>query len=128
MKEISRRTFIQSTIAVAATLVSANPAEAASTFKLGKVTKFKPGSLLIVTIPGRSQKVSVLATAKGYFAFSTSCTHQGFQLRADGNKLVCDNHGAQFNSKTGAVTSGPATRALTKYKTSVKKGYLYITL
>ncbi len=128
MKEISRRTFIQSTIAVAATLVSANPAEAASTFKLGKVTKFKPGSLLIVTIPGRSQKVSVLATAKGYFAFSTSCTHQGFQLRADGNKLVCDNHGAQFNAKTGAVASGPATRALTKYKTSVKKGYLYITL
>lgn len=128
MKEISRRTFIQSSIAVVATLVSTGPAEGASTFKLGKVSKFKAGTLLIVTIPGRSQKVSVLSTAKGYFAFSTSCTHQGFQLRTDGNKLVCDNHGAQFNAKTGAVTAGPATRALTKYRTSVKKGYLYITL
>ncbi|MFM1786185.1 MAG: hypothetical protein RL228_135 [Actinomycetota bacterium] len=128
MTEITRRTFIQSTIAVVATLVSASPAQAASTFKLGKVSRFKPGTLLIVSIPGRSQKVSVLATAKGYFAFSTSCTHQGTQLRADAKKLVCDNHGAQFNAKTGAVISGPATRALTKYKTSVKKGNLYITL
>lgn len=128
MTNLSRRSFLSSTIAVAAVLIGTEPASSASTFKLGKTSRFKPGSLLIVTIPGRSQKVSVLATTKGYFAFSTSCTHQGFQLRASGKKLVCDNHGAQFDARTGAVTAGPATRALTKYKTSVKKGILYITL
>jgi nitrite reductase/ring-hydroxylating ferredoxin subunit len=128
MNEISRRTFIQSTIAVAATLVGAGPAAAANTYKLGKISRFKPGSLLIVTVPGRSQKVSVLSTTKGYFAFSTSCTHQGTALEAEGKKLVCSNHGAQFDPKTGRPTTGPATNPLTKYSTSVKKGYLYITL
>ena len=128
MKEISRRTFIQSTIAVVATLVSADPANASSKFKLGKVSRFKPGSLLIVTVPGRSEKVSVLATANGYFAFSTKCTHQGVELRVRGKNLFCSGHGAQFNAQTGAVISGPAPRALKKYPTSVEKGDLYITL
>lgn len=128
MANITRRSFLSSSIAIAAVLVGTDPANGATTYKLGKTSRFKPGTLLIVTVPGQSQKVSVLATKTGYFAFSTSCTHQGFQLRASGKKLVCDNHGAQFDAKTGAVTAGPATRALTKYKTSVKKGNLYITL
>ena len=128
MERITRRTFIQSSIAVAATLVGTNTAQAANTYKLGKVAKFKPGSLLIVTVPGRSQKVSVLSTAKGYFAFSTACAHQGSPLRVEGKKLVCDNHGAQFNAKSGKPTAGPTSNSLTKFKTSVKKGYLYITL
>lgn len=128
MSDLSRRSFIASSIAVVATLVSSDPGLAASTYKLGKVTKFKAGTLLVVKVPGRSEKVSVLATAKGYFAYSTLCTHAGFQLRAYGKKLVCDNHGAQFDSKTGKAISGPAQTPLTKIKTSVKNGYLYITL
>ena len=128
MQEISRRTFMTASIAVAATFIGVDSATGASTYKLGKISKFKPGTLLIVTVPGNGQKISVLATKKGYFAFSTSCTHQGFQLRTEGNKLVCDNHGAQFNAKTGMPTSGPATASLTKLRTSVKKGYIYIKL
>ena len=128
MKPISRRSFFATSVAVIATLVSAESTSASSTYKLGKVGKFKTGSLAIVTVPGRTEKISVLVTSKGYFAFSTSCTHQGFQLKVSGKKLVCNNHGAQFDSKTGRAISGPATKSLTKYKTSVKKGYLYITL
>jgi nitrite reductase/ring-hydroxylating ferredoxin subunit len=128
MKDFSRRTFIGGTIAIVATLVSSQGSNAASTYKLGKTSKFKPGTLLIVTVPGKGQKVSVLATATGFFAFSTSCTHQGFQLQAEGKKLVCKLHGSQFDAKTGSVISGLANRSLTKYQTSVKKGYLYITL
>jgi nitrite reductase/ring-hydroxylating ferredoxin subunit len=128
MEDFSRRTFIGGTIAIVATLVSSPGSNAANTYKLGKTSKFKPGTLLIVTVPGQGQKVSVLATASGFFAFSTSCTHQGFQLQAEGKKLVCTYHESQFDAKTGNVKAGPATRALTKYQTSVKKGYLYITL
>ena len=128
MSDFTRRSFIASSIAVLATLVSTEQSSAKSTYKLGKVSKFKAGTLLVVTVPGRSEKVSVLATAKGYFAFTTLCTHQGFQLRASGKKLVCDNHGAQFDSKTGKAISGPTQSPLTKITTSVKQGFLYITL
>ena len=128
MQNISRRSFISSTIAIAATLVGLDSASGASTYKLGKVSKFKAGTLAIVSIPGKSQKVSVLSTSNGYFAYSTACTHQGFQLRTEKRKLVCDNHGAKFDPKTGKPISGPAQGSLTKYRTSVKKKYLYISL
>lgn len=46
--------------------------------------------------------------------FSAVCPHAGTTVAApqDG-VIVCPNHGSQFAADTGALTKGPATRALT---------------
>ncbi len=58
--------------------------------------------------------IALVRTGKGSSAFKAlnlACTHQGYTLRKDGNKWVCDNHLANF-SITGAVTKGPAESPL----------------
>ncbi|MDP4615342.1 MAG: Rieske (2Fe-2S) protein [Candidatus Nanopelagicaceae bacterium] len=54
--------------------------------------------------------IALVRTGKGVKAFralNLACTHQGYPLRLEGDKWVCDNHLANF-SITGAVTKGPA--------------------
>jgi Rieske Fe-S protein len=54
--------------------------------------------------------IALVRTGKGVKAFralNLACTHQGYPLRLEGEKWVCDNHLANF-SITGAVTKGPA--------------------
>ena len=53
-------------------------------------------------------------------ALSKTCTHQGteVQYRANEDDMFCPNHNSEF-STTGAVEVGPATRALTQYKTAL---------
>ena len=57
-------------------------------------------------------------------ALSKSCTHAGTELqyRSSEDDLYCSaakgGHGSEF-STTGAVEVGPATKALTQYKTSL---------
>jgi len=59
-------------------------------------------------------------TAGTYIAVQQSCTHQSYGLIYQGNssRFYCANHGATF-SNSGAVTNGPATRALTVYNTTL---------
>ena len=54
--------------------------------------------------------IALVRTGKGVKAFralNLACTHQGYPLRLEGDKWVCDNHLANF-SLAGAVTKGPA--------------------
>jgi Rieske Fe-S protein len=54
--------------------------------------------------------IALVRTGKGVKAFralNLACTHQGYPLRLEGDKWVCDNHLANF-SITGDVTKGPA--------------------
>jgi cytochrome b6-f complex iron-sulfur subunit len=63
----------------------------------------------------------VAKIANGSFvALSKACTHEGsdVQYRVTQNDFYCNNHGSEF-STTGAVEVGPATRALTQYKTAL---------
>lgn len=54
-------------------------------------------------------------------AFSAICTHQGCTVafNQSANSIICPCHGAEYNPATGAVTQGPATRALPTVKVSV---------
>ncbi|WP_461040417.1 QcrA and Rieske domain-containing protein [Spirosoma harenae] len=53
-------------------------------------------------------------------ALSKTCTHEGSEVvyRANQDDIYCSNHGSEY-STTGAVDVGPATKALTQYKTSL---------
>lgn len=55
-----------------------------------------------------------------YIALSKICTHEGstVQYVSSSDSIYCPNHGAKY-STTGAVTMGPATRALTQYKATL---------
>lgn len=59
-------------------------------------------------------------TAGAYIAVQQSCTHENYGLIYQGSnsRFYCGNHGATF-SNSGAVTNGPASRALTVYNTTL---------
>jgi nitrite reductase/ring-hydroxylating ferredoxin subunit len=55
-----------------------------------------------------------------FFAVTSQCTHEGNPVSAmntTSRRLVCPTHGSQF-APNGALLLGPASRALTSYKTT----------
>jgi uncharacterized membrane protein/nitrite reductase/ring-hydroxylating ferredoxin subunit len=70
-------------------------------------------------------------TDDGCVAFADRCTHKGGSL-ADGvmicGTVQCPWHGSQFDTSTGAVRSGPATREIAAYPVSDKKRGLQLDL
>ena len=49
-----------------------------------------------------------------YTALYLQCSHQGNELNAYGDKLVCSAHGSEFDNK-GRVTNGPATESIKSF-------------
>jgi len=62
-----------------------------------------------------------------YSALLLKCTHQDNQLTTTGNGFTCSLHGSAFNTE-GAVTKGPAERALKPYLTTIDQTNLTIHL
>ncbi|HEU0006771.1 MAG TPA: Rieske 2Fe-2S domain-containing protein [Terriglobia bacterium] len=69
--------------------------------------------------PGR--QVAVFRDAEGVFAISTICTHLGCIVKPAAEGFECPCHGSQF-ARTGAVTKGPAPRALPWLKVAANGG------
>ena len=71
----------------------------------------------------------VVQTSAGkYAAFSAWCTHACCVVSVSGATARCPCHGATFNVTTGAVTRGPATRALPSLPVCSDGTNLYIQL
>ncbi|HEX9513776.1 MAG TPA: Rieske (2Fe-2S) protein [Puia sp.] len=62
-----------------------------------------------------------------YSALLLKCTHQDNQLTASGSGFNCSLHGSAFNTE-GAVTKGPAERALKQYTITANQTNLTIHL
>jgi cytochrome b6-f complex iron-sulfur subunit len=68
----------------------------------------------VKTSTGAASGIAVVRTGTSTFlALAMGCTHEGTKVRIEGQIFDCPNHGARFSS-TGAVTLGPANRALTQ--------------
>ena len=66
----------------------------------------------VKTSTGVNSGIAVVRTsATTFLALSMACTHEGTKVNIAGTTFDCPNHGARFSS-TGAVTLGPANRAL----------------
>lgn len=68
----------------------------------------------------RTNGVIIARTQQGGFiAVSQACTHEGTAVNyiVSNNTFLCPNHGSVFSSE-GEVQTGPATKPLTRYKTS----------
>ena len=62
-----------------------------------------------------------------YSALWMSCTHQGTELQASGDRLQCPAHGSEFDSK-GFVKTGPADKSLRSFPIIVTNNQLFIDL
>lgn len=62
-----------------------------------------------------------------YTALYLRCTHQGTELNAYGEKLVCSAHGSEFDNR-GSVINGPATRPLRSLPTQITSQNIQVSL
>ena len=62
-----------------------------------------------------------------YSALWMSCTHQGAELQASGDRLQCPAHGSEFDNK-GNVRTGPADRTLRNFPVTILNNQLFIDL
>lgn len=62
-----------------------------------------------------------------YTALYMQCTHQGNEVTAYGEKLVCSAHGSEFDNK-GNVTNGPASSPLRTFQTNLSNQNILISL
>ncbi len=66
-------------------------------------------------------------SAQEYCALWMKCTHQGAELTAFGDKLVCAAHGSEFNNR-GEVNSAPAQIPLRRFPVTIANDHLKISL
>ena len=66
-----------------------------------------------------------------YYALDDMCSHAEASL-SEGDvydcKVECPLHGAEFDLKTGAAVTLPATKPVTKYKISIEDDYIYLEM
>lgn len=62
-----------------------------------------------------------------YSALYLKCTHQGNEVNAYGDKLVCSAHSSEFDNK-GNVTVGPATLPLRSFPVHIENQNILISL
>ncbi len=66
-------------------------------------------------------------STNNYSALYMQCTHQGNELTAYGDKMVCSAHGSEFDNR-GYVTSGPAIDSLRSFSTKLTNKNIFISL
>lgn len=131
---LSRRNFFTSLAAAAGSIgltSLASSAEAASKkYKICATKDIKVGGGSSFRIPGRKSMILITQPKAGVFrAFDQRCTHEGFAVnKIEGKNLICQAHGAMFDTTTGSVKRGPARRALTRYTVTVEKKLVYVTI
>ena len=62
-----------------------------------------------------------------YKALYMECSHQGAELQVFGSKLQCPAHGSEFTN-SGAVSNGPADKALRTFPVTITNDQLKISL
>ena len=69
------------------------------------------------------QHVVLVRSGDEVRAFSATCTHQGCTVDSVTDGVIsCPCHGSTFDAGTGAVVTGPASRALDTVRVSVADG------
>jgi nitrite reductase/ring-hydroxylating ferredoxin subunit len=83
---------------------------------------------LVVNNPRLQYPVYVFRFSEhSYTALYMKCTHQGNELSAYGEKLVCSAHGSEFDN-TGNATNGPASKPLRSFPVQLDNQNIFISL
>ena len=125
---LTRRDFLGQVAIVAGAMIAAGCGAASDLAAVGSGT-ISGGALTVkladyaglatvgqpVEVRNTSGSLSGIAAVRtgtsSFIALGMACTHEGTKVNIQGQSFKCPNHGAQFTS-AGAVTQGPATRAL----------------
>jgi nitrite reductase/ring-hydroxylating ferredoxin subunit len=85
-------------------------------------------SLIGVSVGG--QDLALTAVDGIWYAVEDRCSHAGCPFSEDavmeGDRLVCDCHGSEFDIRTGAVEGPPATRPIAVFPVRVVDGWLEV--
>ena len=136
---VSRRSFL-TTLAIAAgtiglSSVSSSALAAPKKYKICATKDIKVGGASSFRVAGAKNLMVLITQPKaGVFrAFDQRCTHNGLAINAiKGKNLACQaqgrGHGSQFDMESGSPRKGPARKSLRKYKVSVEKKFIYVTI
>lgn len=94
---------------------------ALDTFPDGVGTKIEIGSVT----------VAVFRVEDCVYAINDRCSHAEASLSEGelfGFDIECPRHGAEFDIKTGAVRSLPATKPVASYPTEITDGEVFLTI
>ena len=95
---------------------------------IGKVEDFPPGKMQKITADGKD--VLVANIDGNYFAMDDTCTHAGASLAEGslkGSVVICGWHGAEFDCKTGKMSSFPVKiKDLKSYKVIIESGNIFL--
>lgn len=109
--------LLGTTVGCASAATGAEP-EAFGTVSAGSVADMSVGSLR----PVEGAPAILGRDANGLYAMSSTCTHEGCDMIAEGqvdaSGVYCACHGSRFNVN-GGVTAGPATEPLTHFAVSI---------
>ena len=89
--------------------------------KVATTDEMAVGAIKQVEANGKS--IALFNLDGSYYAIGNECTHRGGPLAegfVDGETVTCPWHGAQFNVKTGAAESAPASKPVAKYNVRVQ--------
>lgn len=93
------------------------PAADGATLPLNSVPK---GGFTTTTMSDGKPVIVAQTKAGKVVAYSATCTHQGCQVVAEGKKLGCPCHGAEFDPLTGKALKGPAKKPLSRVNVTVE--------
>jgi cytochrome b6-f complex iron-sulfur subunit len=83
-------------------------------FQIGKPEDYPPG----VRIAREAERICIVREGNKMAAISTTCTHLGCSVSISDTGFACPCHGSRYD-QDGAVTGGPAPKALPWFKVSV---------
>lgn len=86
--------------------------------EIAKLADIPVGGSISATLDGKPILVAQ-PTAGEVVAFSAICTHKGCPVKPDGAEFACPCHGSRYDAANGAVTAGPAQRALDPVEVTV---------
>ena len=119
--------------AIGLSSISTSALAAAKTYKVCKTTDIKVGSARMFSVGGRAIVITQ-PKSNVFRAFNGACTHQGALLannvgpvRTVQTSMVCPQHGAAFDTNTGAATRGPASAPLAKVTVKVAAGQVSVS-
>ena len=99
------------------------------TVKVAQTSELLPGTGKVVEADGRS--IALFNVEGAFHALDNTFTHRGGPLgegKLNGESVTCPWHGANFNVKTGAVTSPPAGAGVRSFPVKVEGDDLIVEL
>ena len=96
-----------------------------------KTTEIPDPSSLLVEVD--DQLIVLIHAAGHFYALDDVCTHDGGPLSdgpidTESGTIACPRHGAQFDFKTGAAVTMPATKATVAHEVKIEGEQIFVRL